>query len=980
MTKRFVWFNALTVPAALALFQSLLMAATAPPAPIADTVPFSAANPALPHTSWSGNPVTLKGVLISPLFGTDTFTYDWNPGDGGAHCTGTVTNQFVIQCAHTYTGAVNSIFTAVLVITDTTSGLVSPLNPNTGCPLTVAQGACYLTSLNPPPPNLPIEVNNAIDNGLWYLHSNMRHFTTAGGAAAGDWTGVGGNVDSNSAGGTGVNALECSAFENSGFLASSTPADPYTSDVQLCITGIFDQLTTIDVSPVDDEVYGTFDPDGNGNGIGVEHNGYPENYQTGMMLDAIVGTGTPTTPIPAGTNLAALITSAGIKGTGAGGAYTYFDAVQDMADAYYYCQAPSYEDLPANTGGGWHYSCQEETGDNSVSQWAAIGIIPAVRKFGAVLKVPAGATEPELHTADQSWLDVSFTNNNPSTGYNGYFGYTSSTTLWGPYADTPSGLVQLAMNGLGRGKVSPGGNHLWDSAETFIRDNFANPQADGAGASLQDYYYGLFSFTKGMLLHDNSGTGLGSSPLADLQSTDDPGTCSSPVPLASPGSGTGPCYPPLDWYGAQTAAYGGTAPTNGVARTILGDQNADGSWFGQNYVSNQNYFQTGISITMLNKTVFQAVPVACFTANPTHVASGGTVTLNGGCSVDQNPAHSIVSWEWDIDGTGGTNFTIAPGNAACFTPSCSITKDKFTLPKGATLPYNYPVRLRVTDNAVPPLTADVVGSVVISAPPNPPNANAGGPYNFCPNTVGVGNLTTAIYKPFLLNGSLSTNPDQGTTDGSNPNSPPSTIVSYLWDYSCSGKFNSASGAQVDATTAFDVLGDYGTSFNVCLQVTNNDNLAFPTADLPAGLSSVASAQVSIHNPNDEVCTHCVKTLGGKSQAPVGVAGKPGYIPPNIQLYWTDTNTSTQFAIDHYNIYRSQSPTFNPSIQIAGAASSPFVPAVKTSVPPGGTLYFQDTNVIGGVTYYYRVAPATANDTETCQGNVTLTVAIGKGRT
>jgi len=337
--------------------------------------------------------------------------------------------------------------------------------------------------------------------------------------------------------------------------------------------------------------------------------------------------------------------------------------------------------------------------------------------------------------------------------------------------------------------------------------------------------------------------------------------------------------------------------------------------------------------------------------------------------VDQNPANHLVSWQWDISGTAA-GFTIGPGDPHCLTPSCSKMIAKFTLPLGKSLPYNYPVRLRVTDSATPPLTADVTGDVVIATPPNPPNANAGGPYNFCPNT--AGSPPKAIYAPFMLDGSKSTNPDQGNTDGT-AGAPPSTITAYNWDYACAGTFTSASGAQVDATSVFDKPAFFGTNFNVCLQVTNNDNLAFPTAGLLAGLSSVASAGVSIHQPTDEVCTHCVQSLGVNAKAPT--PGAPG----NIQLYWTDTNTSAQFTIDHYNIYRSTSSTFIPFTQIAGAASSPFVPAIKVSTPAGGKLFFLDNNVVGGTTYYYRITPATVNDTETCQGNVTITVALARGR-
>jgi hypothetical protein len=928
---------ALVIPA---LVQTTPMAAQ----PQANAIPFVASNPTAPHTSWSGNPVTLKGTLTSPAFGTDTFTYDWDPGDGvSPHCTGVVSNQYDIECPVTYTG-VGPVYVAVLTITDTTTSQVSPPS---NCPPSITQGACYYTSINPPPPNLPVEVNNAIDNGLWYLHIYMRRYITGGGAQVGDWNGVGGNADADGAGGTGVNALDCAAFENSGFLQTNSPLNPYSDDVRLCLNGVFDQLTTIAIGSLNDAAFGPLNPDSNGNGIGVEHNGSPENYQTGMMIDAIVASGTPGTLVTPNTNLAILT----------GGSYTYKDAVVDMVDDYAYCQAPT--EAGWGVGGGWHYTCQELTGDNSVSQWAAIGVIPALRQFGATV-------DPELHTADKAWLDNSFTQASP---LNGYFGYTSNSPLWGPFADTPSGMVQLAMNGLGRGTTSPAGNSLWDSAETFLRDGFANQ--DGSGYNdLKDYYYGMFSFTKAMLLHDNSGSGLGSSPLTHLQSMDDPGTCAAPgVPVTSPGSGSGPCFPPIDWYAAQSPTYGGTDPTEGVARTLVGTQNADGSWFGHNVTGNQYYLETASAIIMLNKTVFQPVPVACFTSNPSHVASGGPVTLDGGCSVEQNPANHLVSWQWDISGTGA-GFTIGPGDPHCLTPSCSKMIANFTLPLGKSLPYSYQVRLRVTDSATPPLTADVTGDVVIASPPNPPNANAGGPYNFCPNTTLAGKV---IYAPFMLDGSKSTNPDQGNTDGT-AGAPPSTITAYKWDYACAGTFTSASGAQVDATSVFDKPAFFGTNFNVCLQVTNNDNLAFPTAGLLAGLSSVASAGVSIHQPTDEVCTHCVQNLGGVAKAPT-----PG-VPGNIQLYWTDTNTSAAFTIDHYNIYRSLSATFTPFTQIVGAASSPFVPAIKVAVPAGGKLTYQDNNVVGGTTYYYRVAPATASDTETCQGNLsTLTIAIAKGR-
>lgn len=327
VASRFSAFAILTI--APALFHAGLSAQV----PQANTVPFVASTPTVPHTSWSGNPVILKGTLTSPAFPTDTFTYDWNPGDGGTHCIGTVSNQYDIECAYTYTGAVGTVFNAILTITDTTNGLVSPPS---NCPPSITQGACYYTSINAPPPNLPVEVNNAIDNGLWYLHTNMVHTTSLFGAQIGTWCrNDGSNADACSAGDTGPSALDCTAFEVSGFLATNTPANPYSSDVALCLNGIFDMMTTKGISSVTPSGFPAFNPDFNGNGIGVEHNGGDTNYQTGMIMDTIAAAGTPTAIVPASTTLGSMLT--GIAGSGPGGAYTFKDAVFDGVDDYSYC-------------------------------------------------------------------------------------------------------------------------------------------------------------------------------------------------------------------------------------------------------------------------------------------------------------------------------------------------------------------------------------------------------------------------------------------------------------------------------------------------------------------------------------------------------------------------------------------------------------------------------------------------------------------
>jgi hypothetical protein len=1108
----------------LLLILAAPVAAMAFPAIQALTVPWVPGT-ATAHSSWSGNQVTLKGTSTIQDDGSNSILFDWNPGDGGTHCTGAVTNQYDIECVYTYTGSAGTTYNAILTVYDVTTS-------NGGTPPSYANSstASYYTNLSAPPPNLPIETNAAIDAGLWYLHKTMNRSSsanvtsvtltnggsgymsdgstlpnvtfsgcavsptatavvtatggsvtainltsggsgcvapvtvtirdplagggaitgvtianagqnyqldyngnyygltyaffmsstggpagtglqtlsgvgpyypygtavvdmnsssatfgqltgfnladqgvgltapvtafiqdeycggansmynykqpsqpgyegdegtlacgsgaqmtvtlspiTAGGSGAsvtanlsapmvlGDWSNCAGNASACGNPHTGLTATNCTAFEVSGHLENGPASDPYTDDVTRCLASTFNALQTYPITDTKTNSFGTFNPDQNNNGIAVSapsaDYGSGMLYQTGMLMDTIVASNEKTKPVTVGP-------LASLTDPGTGGAYSYQDAVLDMADFYAYCENDDYSGADyAPLGayeGGWIYTCSQGDNDNSVSQWAGIGIIPARRNFGS--SFPADDL-----LANQQWLQY-------SQASNGEFGYTSSSPLWGPYADTPSGMVQLAMNGIGRGAT--GSPTQFDLAETFIRDSFDTPQTGNAQGDMKDYYYGLFSFTKSMLLHSQDGVGLASSPIQYLQSVGNPGS-----------------YPPIDWYAAQNSAYGGTDTSNGVARTLISGtpsngitgQHSDGSWSGHYYSSEQSMFETSWAVIMLNHTVFQGVPTACATSN-SPAADGSVINLNGQCSTDTSSSNSIVEWQWDVSGTAGTDFTL----------SGVKVNPTLTAPAGTvTFPYSYPVRLGVSDNSTPPLTSDFVFNVVLTTATTPPTANAGGPYNFCPE---------AAYLPWYLNGSLSSQ-SPGALN------PAAAITSYGWDWTCSGAYNSSSLAQPEVDGVSFFATHNSTPFNVCLQVGNN-----------YGLKSTASSQVTVHSAADPECSHCVSTLSASAKNPT-----PG-VPGDVQLYWTDTN-ATAFAIDHYNVYRSTSATFSPFVQIAGASGHyPAVKAATVTVPPK-TDNFVDGTVAGGTTYYYRISPATVNDTETCGSNLTLKVSV-----
>jgi hypothetical protein len=498
--------------------------------PVVKTVPWDTSNFSDPHFAYAGKVITLKGTSDQQ---SANFQYDWDPGDGGAHCTGTVTNQYVVQCTHTYVGPVGTTWTAVLKITDTNNGD----NASANYPVIMAAN------------NLESNVNVAIDDGLWYLHTTMHRYVS-GAFNLGDWFSGCSGFACFAVWGTTASNIQ--AFEVNSHLENGPAADPYTDDVARGLKALFANMTggfnpgSVFTVPGG---CGTppcpINPDGNGNSLALRINSSNPNYEDGMVMDAIVATGTPAAVTVNG--------PAGVVGR------TYKDIIQDMVDAYTFCVVRD------NTGGGWRYGCPDGVGDGSVSQWAAIGMIAANRGFGTNI-------DPNLIGWNNVWLGPGHSEDPVS----GEFGYTSPSPIWGPYATTPSGLVQLALDHVGRG------DPRWDKAETFLRDNFGNAPTN-SNVSMKAYFYGLFSFTKAMLLHDPGGV---LTPITLLQSST---------------AGVNP----INWYAAEVA---NGDPTDGVARWLVSQQISPGYWYNQleTNTSEQWPFSTAFAIIMLRRTVFTA--------------------------------------------------------------------------------------------------------------------------------------------------------------------------------------------------------------------------------------------------------------------------------------------------------------------------------------------------------------------------------------
>ncbi len=809
--------------------------------PVVKTVPWVASNPLIPHDIVAGTSTRLKGTCDQ--FGA-SMQYVWDFGDGSSVVTGAIATSLAsygLEASHVYAGSVGQTFVGTLTCRNTSTGEQASRSYY----LQIRAAALAAATLG-------VRVNIAIDEGLWYLHKSMSRSVSGAtpgpaGLAVGSWRVCPGGSCVASTNHPSITAANTQAFEVNGHLEGGSPDNPYTETVQRGMRQIFNELQAIAVPGTQTNGSGIFNPDTNGNGYGaLTPSTFESFYEMGQLMDAIIASGTPN---------AVTVTGATAPGPGIR-SRQYKDVVQDMADYLSFCQSDS-----GFAGGSWYYTCNQSTGDNSIGQWVAIGLIPAQRTWNLV--VPAA-----VRTFQNNWLANSY------DAVNRWFGYQGPTPLWGPYATTPSGLVQLALHGKGRG------DGRWDGSETRMRDNFGN--AGFASLAPKGYYYGLFSLVKSMLLHDSNGDAV-AEPLTLLQSS-------------TPG------VAPLDWYGAETPS----APTNGVAKTLVVDQNALGYWTGHNYTSEQYPYETAWAIIMLNRTLFESgAPVAVAKATPNPGIANAVITLDGTGSFHQDPAKQIVAYAWDLNNDGVYE---TPG---------SIVTTSF----GAV--GSYTVRLRVTDNAGTPALASTAINVIISLPPVAPSANARGPagsYNFC-----IGKT------PWFLNGTLSVNPDQGLSE---PGRPGDTIISYEWDFLTIGAPNSAeaSGVQPDVTA---ILGPAGAPNNylVQLKVTDQTSVSYPSSGQP-NLFGVDTAQVFVRAATDPACT-CVANLSAAANA------------TGVSLTWTGNVPGTiQSAV-----YR------------ATTSGGPYAKIGTVT----GSSYFDGTAVLN-TTYYYVVRPIGANTLEICSSN------------
>ena len=742
--------------------------------PVVTTVPGDANNPTIFHAVISGRPVTLKGAVDAASIGAN---WSWDPGDGSAPYTGVVSGtHWAVWAEHTYAGSAGDFFEATLTVDNGVDPAASAKFP------VILRGD-----------TVPNRANAAIAEALWYMHRNQIRFQgdeTAAVAAAEPWFDMGYWTYPSFAGTLSVSSqgATLNAFEANGHRQNGDASNPYTETVARGMNYLFARLGTdnlvpqtlasLDANPRDDN------PDSNGNGLGVSldnrsvngiSGSIDEPYQLGMVMDAIVASGTPgAVAITGGTDIIGR---------------SYANIIQDMVDYYAMAQSDN-----VNHGGWWYQSQNNASGaqDNSASGWAATGIVAAEDLFNST--VPAW-----LKVRNQNGLEYtdneSDVTDNLSNG-DGIHGYSFTNPIWGPYGTTGSALVQMSMNAIGS-TTSPTPDERWVRAENFFRRNFDN----GAGTyALKNYYYGMFNFSKAMRTAKpapvtiiGTNVGVADDAVAGIGCGPNPG-CAAGGPS------------PLDWY---------NHPTSGLAAAVTGLQTTTGASIGQfspRGSSSQFKHVQPWGTQILTRTLAQAGPIAVGTVAPNPSGEGFPVTLDHSRSFHQDPDRSLVLFEWDIDNDG--IFDVSSTD--------SIPDPVLGVPGGfdcvaaGGFPCSHILNLRVTDDANPPVTATDVVILDLTVPPHAPTADAGGPYLVCANA------------ELTLDGGGSFDVDEGNTGPAGTE--PDAITLYEWELDGVSPFDyGESDSPDDPTTTwtFDTVG----VANIGLRVTDNSSNSYPSASV-----------------------------------------------------------------------------------------------------------------------------------------------------
>jgi hypothetical protein len=320
------------------------------------TVPWIPTNPNIPHVTYNGRTIHLKGIVRG---GTPQY-YKWSYGDPTDQTSPMnwtpISDPYNLGQTHAYSGMVNQLFIATLQVMDTNGVISTAIYPlemylSADTNITIARNCpsngeygpdypCYSDEVITDPNQMNVRINVAEDEALWYLHVNQSRNTDNSG---GDPNGVGTDTGWWADGEAGTCAA-MEAFELHGSKPTADyDTDPYVEDTQRTLNYELANLTYYGST-------GSFLGPGNGSPYG------DSTYISGICAAAFAASGAP--------NLTAV--------TGRLNGWTYANIMQQLINWFEFSQtqdANGCGDYECGSWGygGWHYYAAYGTADGSTT-------------------------------------------------------------------------------------------------------------------------------------------------------------------------------------------------------------------------------------------------------------------------------------------------------------------------------------------------------------------------------------------------------------------------------------------------------------------------------------------------------------------------------------------------------------------------------------------------------------------------------------
>lgn len=538
-------------------------------------VPWQPSNLSAPHYTYSGAEITLKGIARG-----GATEYRWDFGDSFSTSWTAISNPYNLGVKHTYSGVVGQLYLATLYVRDAS-----------GEDQDTYRVRIYNSSDVSNPVELDVRINMSIDEGLWYLHTNMVRNTYAAGSPGygqpyGYWDP---SYYPLAAVGTAVGA-----FQMHGSKANMDyDSDPYVETVQRALNYLLYYTYAFSIGV---QTYGN--PDTNGNGIGLVANQSSylndsrQTYIGGICMVALASSGAP--------DRVASVGGANVYGR------LYKEIVQDMVDFFAYGQDDS------GTGrGGWRYYANYGDSDMSTTQWPPLGMLAA--------KENMGSTIPQF-VRDELILFLDYTQNNELNENNGGFGYNSSTSYLN-ITKAAAGIICHEFLG------TPLTDPKVKRAIGYIYRHWNDTGTSWDDTTLLGNSYGMYGVMKAFRIPEPDITKVSKCEYDGTQPGDQ-----------------------FDWYYTPS----GQSPQTGMASYNVTTQQSNGSW-DDNVGSNPVYdaFCTGWRVLTLLKGVTVIPPEATICdCDEQEYNLSQDIHLDGSCSSHADRNRTIVSYEWDFDYNG----------------------------------------------------------------------------------------------------------------------------------------------------------------------------------------------------------------------------------------------------------------------------------------------------------------------------------------